>query len=113
MFDQPLNVVMIVTCQQTTSKHAHVSLFSSDLTLAWDELHDDYTHEQLVRRVRRSRDDGAAEAIGLMLAWGLLPEERPTAVMETLYGTRGGRRQAARPAIDAAVARDTPPPPRA
>ena len=40
--DQPLNVVVIVKCQQTTGKHAHVSLFSSDHTLAWEELRDDY-----------------------------------------------------------------------
>jgi len=40
--DQPLNVVVIVKCQQTTGKHAHVSLFSSDRTLAWEELRDDY-----------------------------------------------------------------------
>ena len=41
-FDQPLNVVVIVKRHQTTGKHAHVYLFSSDRTLAWDALYDDY-----------------------------------------------------------------------
>ncbi|MBX0328226.1 transposase [Oscillochloris sp. ZM17-4] len=41
-FDQPLNVVMIVKTHQTTGKQAHVYLFSSDGTLAWDVLRDDY-----------------------------------------------------------------------
>ena len=41
-FDQPLNVVVIVKRHQTTGKHAHVYLFSSDCTLAWDVLRDDY-----------------------------------------------------------------------
>ena len=41
-FDQPLNMVVIVKRQQITGKHAHVFLFSSDRTLAWDELRDDY-----------------------------------------------------------------------
>ena len=41
-FDQPLNVVVIVKHQQTSGKHAHVYLFSSDRTLAWDALRDDY-----------------------------------------------------------------------
>ena len=41
-FDQPLNVVVIVKHQQTSGKQAHVYLFSSDRTLAWDELCDDY-----------------------------------------------------------------------
>lgn len=41
-FDQPLNVVVIVKCHQTTGKHAHVYLFSSDRTLVWEELRDDY-----------------------------------------------------------------------
>jgi putative transposase len=41
-FDQPLNVVIIVKRQQTTGKQAHVYLFSSDRTLAWDVLRDDY-----------------------------------------------------------------------
>jgi hypothetical protein len=40
--DQPLNVVVIVKRQQTTGKHAHVYLFSSDRALAWEELRDDY-----------------------------------------------------------------------
>jgi len=40
--DQPLHVVVRVKRQQTTSKHAHVYLFSSDRTLAWEELRDDY-----------------------------------------------------------------------
>ena len=40
-FDQPLNVVVIVTRHQTTGTQAHVSLFSSDCTLAWDVLRDD------------------------------------------------------------------------
>ena len=39
--DQPLNVVVIVKRHQTTGKQAHVSLFSSDRTLAWDVLRDD------------------------------------------------------------------------
>ena len=41
-FDQPLNVVVIVKCHQTTGKQAHVYLFSSDRTLDWDVLRDDY-----------------------------------------------------------------------
>ena len=41
-FDQPLNVVVIVKCHQTTGTQAHVYLFSSDRTLAWDVLRDDY-----------------------------------------------------------------------
>jgi putative transposase len=41
-FDQPLNVVVIVKQHQTTGKQAHVYLFSSDRTLAWDDLRDDY-----------------------------------------------------------------------
>ncbi len=41
-FGQPLNVVVIVKRHQTTGKHAHVYLFSSDRTLAWDVLRDDY-----------------------------------------------------------------------
>jgi putative transposase len=41
-FDQPVNVVVIVKTHQTTAKQAHVYLFSSDRTLAWDELRDDY-----------------------------------------------------------------------
>lgn len=40
--DQPLNVVVIVKRQQATGKQAHVYLFSSDRTLAWDVLRDDY-----------------------------------------------------------------------
>jgi len=40
--DQPRNVVVIVKRQQATGKQAHVSLFSSDRTLAWDVLRDDY-----------------------------------------------------------------------
>ena len=41
-FDQPLNVVVIVKQQQTTGKQAHGYLFSSDRSLAWDVLRDDY-----------------------------------------------------------------------
>jgi hypothetical protein len=41
-FDQPLHVVVIVKQDQTTGKQAHVYLFSSDRTLAWDVLRDDY-----------------------------------------------------------------------
>jgi putative transposase len=41
-FDQPLNVVVIVKQQQTTGKQAHIYLFSSDHTLAWDALLDAY-----------------------------------------------------------------------
>jgi hypothetical protein len=41
-FDQPLNVVVIVKCHQTTGKQAHIYLFSSDRSLAWDVLRDDY-----------------------------------------------------------------------
>ena len=40
--DQPLNVVVIVKRHQLTGKQAHVYLFSSDRTLAWDVLRDDY-----------------------------------------------------------------------
>ncbi|MEI8306284.1 MAG: transposase [Chloroflexales bacterium] len=41
-FDQPLNVVVIVTHHQMSGTQAHVYLFSSDRTLAWDVLRDDY-----------------------------------------------------------------------
>ena len=41
-FDQPLHVVVIVKRHQTTGKRAHVYLFRSDCTLAWEELRDDY-----------------------------------------------------------------------
>lgn len=41
-FDQPLNVVVIVKQHQTTGKQAHIYLFSSDRTLDWDVLRDDY-----------------------------------------------------------------------
>jgi putative transposase len=41
-FDQPLNVVVIRKTHQTTGKQAHIYLFSTDRTLAWDELRDDY-----------------------------------------------------------------------
>ncbi len=41
-FDQPLNVVVIVKRHLTTGKQAHVYLFSTDHTLAWDVLRDDY-----------------------------------------------------------------------
>ena len=41
-FDQALNVVVIVKRQQATGKQAHVYLFSSDRSLAWDVLRDDY-----------------------------------------------------------------------
>jgi hypothetical protein len=41
-FDQALNLVVIVKRHQTSGKQAHVYLFSSDRTLAWDELRDDY-----------------------------------------------------------------------
>jgi len=41
-FDQPLNVVAITKRQLTTGKQAHVSLFRTDRTLAWDVLRDDY-----------------------------------------------------------------------
>ena len=41
-FDQPLNVVVVVKRQQSSGKQAHVYLFSSDRTLAWEELRDDY-----------------------------------------------------------------------
>ena len=40
--DQPLHVVVIVKRHQTTGKQAHVYLFSSDRTLAWDALLDAY-----------------------------------------------------------------------
>ena len=35
-FDQPLNVVVIVTRHQTSGTQAHVYIFSSDRTLVWD-----------------------------------------------------------------------------
>ena len=41
-FDQPLNVVAMVKRHLTTGKRAHVYLFSTDRTLAWDVLRDDY-----------------------------------------------------------------------
>ena len=40
--DQPLNLVAITKRHRTTGKQAHVSLFSTDRTLAWDVLRDDY-----------------------------------------------------------------------
>ena len=41
-FAQPLNVVIIAKVNRTTQKCAHVILFSSDLTLAYDKLIDYY-----------------------------------------------------------------------
>lgn len=41
-FSQPLNVVIIVKTHRLTQAHAHVVLFSSDLTLAYDQLIDYY-----------------------------------------------------------------------
>jgi putative transposase len=41
-FDQALNVVVVVKRQQRSTKQAHVYVFSSDRTLAWNELLDDY-----------------------------------------------------------------------
>jgi putative transposase len=37
-FAQPLNVVILVKTNLTTKAHAHVVLFSSDLTLPWNQL---------------------------------------------------------------------------
>lgn len=37
-FSQPLNGVVSVKTNLATQAHAHVILFSSDLTLAWDQL---------------------------------------------------------------------------
>ena len=42
-FAQPLNVVIIAKVNRTTQKCAHVILFSSDLTLAYDKLIDYYS----------------------------------------------------------------------
>jgi hypothetical protein len=42
-FSQPLNVVIIVKTNLHTHAWAHVILFSSDLTLAWDKLLDYYS----------------------------------------------------------------------
>ena len=41
-FDQPLNLVAITKRHLTTGKQAHIYLFSTDRTLAWDVLRDDY-----------------------------------------------------------------------
>jgi putative transposase len=41
-FAQPLNVTIIVKTNLTTKAHAHVILFSSDLTLPWKQLIDYY-----------------------------------------------------------------------
>jgi putative transposase len=41
-FGQPLNVVIIEKVNRSTQKRAHVILFSSDLTLAYDKLIDYY-----------------------------------------------------------------------
>lgn len=67
-----------------------------------------YTDKQLEKLKRDERDHGAAEAVGLFLAWGLLPLERETEAMEALYGPRGRRHQAARPIIAAAVEASAP-----
>jgi len=42
-FGQPLNVVIIEKLNRSTQKQAHVFLFSSDLTLAYDKLVDYYS----------------------------------------------------------------------
>lgn len=42
-FAEPLNVVLVVKTHLKTHRSAHVLLFSSDLTLAWDKLVDYYT----------------------------------------------------------------------
>ena len=42
-FAQPLNVVLIIKRNLTTNAEAHVVLFSTDLTLAYDRLIDYYT----------------------------------------------------------------------
>jgi len=42
-FSQPLNVVIIVKTNLQTQAWAHVTLFSSDLTLAWDKLIEYYS----------------------------------------------------------------------
>ena len=42
-FPQPLNVVIIAKVNRTTQARAHVLLFSSDLTLAYDKLIDYYS----------------------------------------------------------------------
>jgi hypothetical protein len=42
-FAQPLNVVMLVKTNLHTQARAHVILFSSDLTLAWDKMILDYS----------------------------------------------------------------------
>ena len=41
-FDQPLNVVVVVKRHLSSGKQAHVFVFSSDRTLAWQELLDAY-----------------------------------------------------------------------
>ena len=41
-FSQPLNVVVILKTHLQTQAYAHVTLFSSDLTLAYDKLVDYY-----------------------------------------------------------------------
>ncbi|NTV62578.1 MAG: hypothetical protein HGA65_03445 [Oscillochloris sp.] len=67
-----------------------------------------YTEEQLEKRDRLSRDKGAAEALGLVLGMGLVPESREAEIMAALFGPRGRRHQVVRPIIAAAVEAATP-----
>jgi hypothetical protein len=77
------------------------------------ELHEPtkttYTEAQLEREKRTARDQGAAEALGVMSGLGLLTKERESEIMERLYGKRGRRWQTVRPLIEQARAAVNPP----
>lgn len=51
---------------------------------------------------RSVRDPAVAEALGQLLAAGMLTEDRRTSAMELLFGPRGRRWQRVRPIIEAA-----------
>jgi hypothetical protein len=57
---------------------------------------------------RTARDTAVAEALGLLLARGLVTDR--VEAMELLFGPRGRRWQAVRPLLDKAVQDATPPP---
>lgn len=69
-----------------------------------------YSDQKIEQLKRQERDRGAAEAMGLFIGLGLLPDDRESAVMEFLFGKRGRRHQQARPIIEAAAAAAAPPP---
>ena len=59
---------------------------------------------------RTARDTAVAEALGLLLARGMVAEADRVKAMEVLFGPRGRRWQAVRPLLDKAVQDATPPP---